>query len=328
MDPQSNDMEAAGAPVSPGVEPFARTLSRQGLSLLRGETTTLQINVGLLCNLACRHCHLEGGPARAEIMDAATAAGVVEFARRNRFQTIDITGGAPELNPHIEALIEGLAEGTPHLLVRTNLTALEGAQWDRFIQRCKKHHATLIASLPALNANQTDTQRGAGVFGRSLTALKTLNAAGYGMDGSGLVLAIVANPVGAFAPADQAQTEKRFRDVLQKKWGIAFSRLFSFGNAPLGRFRRWLQATGQFDDYLAGLAGRFNPDAVASLMCRNSLSVDWQGCLYDCDFNIAAGLPLGGRRVHIADMDGPPLAGTPVAVAEHCYACTAGAGFT
>lgn len=328
MGRQNDRTETAMVPVLHGVEPFERTLFGHGLSLLRAETTTLQINVGFLCNLLCRHCHLEAGPARAEIMDAGTAAGVIAFARKNKFQSIDITGGAPELNPHIEVLIEGLAAVSPCLLVRTNLTAMDGERWDRFIQLCKKHGATLIASLPSLNRGQTDSQRGEGVFDRSVAALKALNAAGYGVDGSRLALALVANPVGAFAPAAQQQAEKRYRDVLHKKWGIAFNRLFSFGNAPLGRFHQWLRMTGQFDDYLAGLAGRFNPEAVCSLMCRNTVSVNWQGYLYDCDFNIAADMPLGGRKIHITEMDVLSLPGSPVAVDDHCYACTAGTGFT
>ena len=316
----------AGAPSR--VEPFERLLSRYQLDLVRGETTTLQINVGLLCNLSCRHCHLEAGPSRVEIMDARTADEVMDYARRNRFRSIDITGGAPELNPHIGSLIGGLAAVTPHLLVRSNLTALDGAKWDHFIQCCKTHKVTVIASLPSLNPNQTDAQRGDGVFERSVTAFRTLNAAGYGVEGSGLVLALVANPVGAFAPASQSQAEKRYREVLQRKWGVAFNRLFSFGNAPLGRFQSWLRETGQSDDYLEGLAGRFNPDAVGSLMCRNTVSVNWQGYLYDCDFNIAVDMPLGGRKIHITEMAGLPPGGSPIAVADHCYACTAGAGFT
>jgi radical SAM/Cys-rich protein len=309
-------------------EPFAAVILRHGPALLRAETTTLQVNVGFLCNLACRHCHLEAGPAREEIMDAATARDVIAFARRNRFQTIDITGGAPELNPHIEALIEGLAAAAPHLLVRTNLTALDAAKWSRFIQLCTKHSAVVIASLPSLNPGQTDAQRGEGVFMRSIEALQALNASGYGEEGSGLALALVANPVGAFAPVAQATAEKRYRDVLMKQWGVSFSRLFSFGNAPLGRFRRWLTTTGQLDDYLARLAVRFNPDAMAGLMCRTAVSVNWDGFLYDCDFNIAASLPLGGKRMHVGEADVRSLAGAPVALADHCYACTAGAGFT
>jgi radical SAM/Cys-rich protein len=310
------------------LEPFGRKLFSHNLTLNRGKTTTLQINVGLLCNLICKHCHLEAGPQRRNVMNAETVAQVAAYAAENRFATIDITGGAPELNPHIEDMIARLAPLTSRLLIRTNLIAVEGRQWERYIDLCRKNSAVFIASLPSLNEAQNDAQRGAGSFARMILALQKLNSRGYGIAGSGLELNLASNPAGAFLNTSQAQAEKRFHDILQKKWGISFTSLYNFNNVPLGRFRRWLQKTGQLDDYLAKLATLFNPCSVSSIMCRSSVSIDWQGYLFDCDFNIASELYLGGHKIHVTQMAGKPLAGSPIMVGDHCYACTAGAGFT
>ena len=292
------------------------------------ERTTLQINVGLTCNLGCRHCHLEAGPHRTEAMDIETVEHVVAFAAANRFAAIDITGGAPELNPHLGEIITRLAPHCSRLMVRTNLTTLRGEAWERFIALCRETGVVLIASFPAINAGQTDSQRGEGTFPHLIDALKGLNKIGYGRKGSGLELDLVSNPTGAFLPGSQGEAEKRFRTVLESRWGVSFNHLYHFANAPLGRFRDWLTETGNLEGYLKKLVEKFNPCVVPSLMCRNLLSVDWEGYLYDCDFNLAAGLGLGGRRTHITQMTAPPEAGSPIAVSDHCYACTAGAGFT
>jgi radical SAM/Cys-rich protein len=314
--------------ISSAIESFDQKLTRQNLTLTRGETTTLQINVGLLCNLTCKHCHLEAGPSRKEIMDAETVDQVIAYAQQNRFQTIDITGGAPELNPHIEEMLAKLAPLTSRLLIRSNLTALTGERWECLITLCKNLYAVIIASLPSINQDQTDSQRGEGTFQRSIISLKKLNSIGYGIEGSGLELDLVSNPVGAFLPAAQKQAAKRYKDVLQKKWGITFNNLYNFSNVPLGRFRNWLQTTNQMDDYLMKLAAQFNPCSVTSIMCRNTVSINWQGYFYDCDFNIASEQYLGGNKIHVSQMAGLPAYGLPVMVGEHCYACTAGAGFT
>jgi radical SAM/Cys-rich protein len=310
------------------IEPFRTMLAKHGLKLERAKTTTLQINVGLLCNQTCRHCHLEAGPARNELMDERTIEATVSFAKRFRFQTIDLTGGAPELHPHLPAIITDLAPLAGRLIVRTNLSALEETNPDRLIETFKRHRAVVIASFPALNPGQTESQRGTGSFRTSIQALKRLNAAGYGREGSPMELDLVSNPTGAFLPPSQEQAEKRFRAVLEEKWGVVFNQLYTFANVPLGRFGRWLVKTGNFDRYVGRLASHFNPCAVEGLMCRTLLSVAWDGTLYDCDFNLAKGLHMGGRKMGISELKSPPKPGVPIATADHCYTCTAGSGFT
>jgi radical SAM/Cys-rich protein len=320
------DNNAAKALQSP--EPFDRTLIKNNLVLKRLETTALQINTGFLCNLTCRHCHLESGPDRREIMSEETARQIIAFAAKNHFISIDITGGAPELNPNIRELIAGLSPLTPRLMLRTNLTALRGEAWDSFIDYCIEHRVVLIASFPSLNSAQTDSQRGDGIFQQAIASLKKLNSAGYGMEGSGLELDLASNPGGAFLPDSQLRVEKRFHEILSCKWGIAFNKLYTFNNAPLGRFRRWLTLSGNMEAYLKKLEQQFNPCTAAHLMCRTMLSVDWQGYLYDCDFNLAAGYYLSGKKIHVTGMDCLPAGGSPIAVGDHCYACMAGAGFS
>lgn len=310
------------------VESFRRTLFKHGLRLERGQTTTLQINVGLLCNQVCKHCHLEAGPKRTELMDEKTLDEIVGFAQRVSFDIIDITGGAPELHPRLFTMIERLAPLTRRLMVRSNLSALEENEPDRFIDLFATRKAVVVASLPSLNPAQLESQRGKGVFVKSINALKRLNAAGYGKEGTGLELDLVSNPPGAFLPPKQAQAEERFRVLLKKKWDIVFNNLFTFANVPLGRFRQWLQTSGNLQSYLERLASSFNPCVVEGLMCRTLVSVDWDGYLYDCDFNLAKGLAMAGRKTHISEMQGPPEPGAPIAVADHCYTCTAGSGFT
>lgn len=310
------------------MEPFQAALARHGLSLKRGRTSTLQINMGLLCNQVCRHCHLEAGPGRKELMNESTMAEVIAYAERTHFEIIDITGGAPELHPDLIPFIDRLAPLSSRLMVRSNLSAMEDSDPERFVQEFRKHRVVVVASLPSPHPGQTDAQRGVGVFEKCLRGLKRLNEAGYGNEAKELELNLVSNPTGAFLPPPQAQAEKRFRELLMKKWGIHFNRLFTFANAPLGRFRQWLGASGNLESYLLRLAGEFNPCAVDGLMCRSLVSVSWDGNVYDCDFNLARALPLGGFRTHVSGMNGPPQPGSPIAVGDHCYTCTAGAGFT
>jgi radical SAM/Cys-rich protein len=310
------------------VESFRLTLSRHGLALTRGQTNILQINVGLLCNQACRHCHLEAGPSRKEVMDLDTVDEVVAFAQRGHFQVIDITGGAPELNPNLTSMIARLSPLAPRVMLRSNLTALTDGKRDYLMELYKEHRIVIVASFPSLNMTQSEAQRGEGIFDKSIAALKKLNSMGYGQNGSDLEIDLVSNPTGAFLPASQAQEEKRFRRDLQRKWGIVFNHVYTFANVPLGRFRQWLQHSGNLEKYLQNLASRFNPCAVQGLMCRTLISVSWDGYLYDCDFNLAKGLYMGGRKTHVSEIAGPPKPGTPIAVSDHCYACTAGSGFT
>jgi len=310
------------------MEPFGEALLRHDLQLSRDRTAALQVNVGLKCDLSCGHCHLEAGPGRDEMMGRATMDAVIDCARRFHFTSIDITGGAPELVPEIEHLVRALALLTPRLVVRSNLIALNNGRGEGLCKLYRDLKVVLAASLPATNASQTEALRGAGVWEKSIATLRRLNALGYGLEGGDLELDLVSNPAGAFLPASQLQAEKKFRSDLMRKYGISFNRLYTFANVPLGRFRTFLERSGNLDGYLAKLAAGFNPCTVAGLMCRTQLSVDWNGRLHDCDFNLAAGLPHGGQETLISALCALPEPGTPIQVGDHCYACTVGSGFT
>ncbi|NIQ38461.1 MAG: radical SAM/Cys-rich domain protein [Proteobacteria bacterium] len=310
------------------IEPFSQFLSRNGLNLVRERTCTLQINVGLLCNQACRHCHLEAGPGRREVMNVETVCHVVDYARRGRFEVADITGGAPELNPNLVRLIRKLSHAVPRVMVRSNLTALSDGRRDFLMEFCKEHRVAIVASFPSLDLSQAESQRGQGTFKESIAVLNKLNSLGYGQEGSGLELDLVSNPTGAFLPPTQGQAEMRFRKEIDRRWGIVFNHLYTFANVPLGRFRSWLLRSDNLGEYMERLASQFNPKALEGVMCRTLVSVSWEGYLYDCDFNLSQDLSIDGRKIHVSQMAGPPEPGTPIAVSDHCYACTAGTGFT
>ncbi len=318
---------ATPIPQAPGVEPFPETLAFHGRELRRGETATLQVNLGLLCNQECRHCHLSAGPGRPEVMGPETMDAVVAYASRVRFPVIDVTGGAPELVPGLEGLLERLAPLAGRLLLRSNLTAL-AERADELIPFLAAHRVSIVTSFPSTNRGQTDAQRGEGTWEACVAMLRRLNASGYGQEGTGLELDLVSNPAGAFLPPAQAQAEERFRRDLARRWGVSFSHLYTFANVPLGRFRAWLRHSGNLEGYLDRLARAFNPCTVDGLMCRSLVSVGWDGTLYDCDFNLARGLPLGGRRTSVSELAGVPAPGSAIATGDHCYACTAGSGFT
>ena len=312
---------------TPEITPFKSTLSKHNLALIRKPTNTLQLNLGFLCNQTCRHCHLDAGPGRKEIMDADTLEEVVAYAQRSHFEIVDITGGAPELNPHLTKLIEKISALAPRIMLRSNLSALK-ENMSRLIDSLKSHRVVIVASFPSLNVSQTNSQRGEGIFEESIEVLKALNTVGYGRNGSGLELNLVSNPTGAFLPPSQEQTEKRYHQILEKKWGVTFNSLFNFANVPLGRFRRWLIQTGNFENYMQTLVSNFNPCAIEGLMCRTLVSISWDGYLHDCDFNLARGLYMCGNKIHASEMPGPPEPGTPIVTADHCYTCAAGSGFT
>jgi len=261
-------------------------------------------------------------------MDLKTVNEIVSYVKRGHFETVDITGGAPELNPNITKLIEKLSHLVQRVMIRSNLSALNDGKRDYLFELFREHHVVIVASFPSLNETQTDSQRGYGTFRKSIDALKRLNTLGYGKDGNGLELNLVSNPTGAFLPPSQSQLEMRFCQVLEKKWGVSFNNLFAFANAPLGRFREWLLQSGNFERYMEKLASCFNPCAVEGVMCRKMVSVSWNGYLYDCDFNQASELYMGGEKTHITEMPGNPESGNPIAVADYCYTCTAGSGFT
>ncbi len=307
--------------------PFRSKLAKHHLELTRKPTHTLQINLGLLCNQTCRHCHLDAGPGRNENMDSDTLNAVVAYAQRSHFETIDITGGAPELNPLLADLIGKVSVLASRIMLRSNLSALK-KNMSRLINALKSHRVTIVASFPSLNVTQTDSQRGDGIFEESIAVLQELNTIGYGRKGSGLELNLVSNPTGAFLPPSQEKTENRYHQILGKKWNVTFNRLFTFANVPLGRFRQWLIQSGNFEKYMQKVVSNFNPCAVEGLMCRTLVSVSWDGYLYDCDFNLAKGLYMDGKKIHVSEMPGPPRSGTPIITADHCYTCAAGSGFT
>jgi radical SAM/Cys-rich protein len=323
----SSDTITANQDAAFGVVPFKATLAQHHLALVRNNTHTLQINLGFLCNQVCRHCHLDAGPGRKENMDAHTVDAVISYAGRSNFETIDITGGAPELNPHLPRLIAEIAPHAARIMIRSNLSALKDRLPD-LAELLQHHRVTIVASLPSVNITQTDSQRGAGIFQESVAVLKQLNKIGYGSPNSDLVLDLVSNPTGAYLPPTQEQAEKRFHQVLESRWGVAFNNLYNFANVPLGRFRDWLIKSGNLEKYLSNLSAGFNACAVEGLMCRSLVSVGWDGYLYDCDFNLARGLPMGGRKIHVSEMTGAPKRGSLIATADHCYTCTAGPGFT
>ena len=310
------------------IDPFAVTLQSHGLKLERSQTTTLQVNVGLLCNQVCKHCHLSAGPTRSELMSRETMEEVVAFARRASFQVVDITGGAPELNPCLADMIEAFSAVAPRIIVRSNLTGLDDGDHEFLIEVCRSRKVVIAASLPALHPSQVEAQRGKGVFDKSLSVLKKLNAIGYGTPETGLELNLVSNPSGAFLPLAQDKAERKFRFDLQRKWGIVFNHLYALANVPLGRFRNWLIESGNLTNYMQKLASQFNPCTIEGLMCRSLLSVSWDGYVYDCDFNQVQDIPAANRKMHVSQLNGPPPPGTPIAISDHCYACTAGSGFT
>jgi radical SAM/Cys-rich protein len=310
------------------LQPFQSCLTQQGLFLTRGECTTLQVNVGLLCNQSCRHCHLDAGPARNEIMTEKTVKDVIDLAARFKFAIIDITGGAPEMNPHIETLVRRLAPLTQTLILRSNLTAIAAKNKESLLELLVGNRVTIVASLPSLNEVQTEAQRGINSFAASINTLKKLNRFGYGLPDTDLKLNLVSNPTGAFLPAAQDQVEKRFRRMLAEKWGVSFNELYTFANVPLGRFLYWLQDSGNLENYILKLASNFNQCTLEGLMCRSLISVSWDGYLFDCDFNQSLQLYMDREKKHISELYDLPSPGKTIAVSDHCYTCTAGSGFT
>jgi radical SAM/Cys-rich protein len=304
---------------------FRDALARHGTGLARAPLRELQINVGRLCNQACSHCHVDAGPKRTEIMTWNTMARILAWTRAARVRQVDITGGAPELNPGFRRLVDGLRDLGAAVTARCNLTVLlEPGQEDLGAWYAARR-IRLVASLPCYTRENVDAQRGDGVFARSIEALTRLNRLGYGRDPE-LVLDLVYNPNGAFLPGNQARLEAAYKARLGQEFGIAFNRLLTLANLPINRFARFLHRTGRYDDYLRLLADNFNPATVPQLMCRHLVSVDWTGRVYDCDFNQMLDLPLGGRARYLWELDPATLEGARIATGSHCFGCTAGAG--
>ncbi|MCP4442203.1 MAG: radical SAM/Cys-rich domain protein [Aureispira sp.] len=290
----------------------------------------LQINVGYLCDLTCEHCHVDAGPTRKEIMTKETFQYCLDVIKEAKIKTIDLTGGAPEMNPDFEWFIEEVRKISQdiEIIIRSNLTILVSNQKFRtFPEFFKKHRLTIIASLPCYTAENTDKQRGDKVFVRSIEALQNLNALGYGQEGTELPLHLVYNPGGAFLPGDQAGLEADYKRILKEQYNVEFNSLYTITNLPISRFLETLLEDEKFDTYMALLVDSFNPTAAESVMCRNTLSVSWDGQLYDCDFNQM--LQLGTETSapqHIKDFDATALANRNIVLGQHCYGCTAGAG--
>ena len=299
----------------------------------RDRLDTLQLNLGYLCNLSCIHCHVAAGPRRTELMDRETMALALRVAERHGVRNLDVTGGSPEMNPHFRWLVAEARGAGLHVMDRLNPTIMQepGYQWvGGFLA---EHRVEAIASLPCHSQANVDEQRGQGVFEASIRALQSLNALGYGHAGSGLVLNLVYNPNGAFLPPDQQQLQADYTRLLHDNFGIVFNQLFALANMPIQRYGSWLLSKGHFAPYMATLKQAHQPGNLAGVMCRSLVSVDYQGYLYDCDFNQMLHLPLGADapaaatspRPHLRDLlvDSPTRR---IATAQHCYGCTAGQG--
>ncbi|ODT46818.1 MAG: radical SAM protein [Nitrospira sp. SCN 59-13] len=308
--------------------PFEQQLEQAGLAPLYATgITVFQINVGKLCNQTCRHCHVDAGPDRTERMSRETAEFCIAALAKTDIPTVDITGGAPELNQNFRWLVEQARALGRHVMDRCNLSVLLIPSQSDLAEFLAQHRVEVVASLPSYQARQTDAQRGEGIFEKSIEGLRLLNRLGYGREGSGLLLNLVHNPVGAFLPPKQETIEMQFRKELRGKHGIEFNHLYTITNMPVSRFREFLVDSGNYDGYMERLANAFNPAAAAGVMCRHTLSVGWDGTLFDCDFNQMLNLPVDqGAPAHIRDFDPAQLHHRRIVTRNHCYGCTAGAG--
>ncbi len=311
-----------------GMSLFAQTLRHHALTLRRERTQVLQINVGKKCNQTCTHCHVNAGPARTEIMTRDTMDGIIEWLSHTDILKIDITGGAPEINPNFRYLVERIKTLQParHIMDRCNLTILFEPGQENLAGFLAHHRVEIIASLPCYSQTNVDTQRGDGVFKKSIRALQRLNALGYGRDAN-LLLHLVYNPLGAHLPGSQSGLEAAYKKELEQRFGIVFNRLYTLVNVPIARFAAWLQRTGQLEKYQELLSNAFNPDTVANLMCRTMLNVDWRGEVYDCDFNQMLDLKWSVKHPsYLWEFDPEQVVDWPIITGDHCIACTAGAG--
>ena len=308
---------------------FKDKIAQTGQFPLKAKTLEiLQINLGYMCNQVCAHCHVDAGPDRKEIMSKETMQQCLNVIAQTGAHTLDLTGGAPEMNPDFRWFVEAAsAAGIKDFIVRSNLTIIRAnKKYHDLPEFFAKHGVHVVSSMPHYTQGKTDKQRGDGVFNASIEALKMLNKVGYGMPGNDLKLDLVYNPSGAYLPGDQAALEKDFKKALDTDFGIQFNALFAITNLPISRFLDYLVASGNFEDYMYSLVDAYNPAAVAGVMCTNTLSVSWDGYLYDCDFNQMLGLKVAAKARHIKDYDTALLEGREVVISQHCYGCTAGAG--
>jgi radical SAM/Cys-rich protein len=308
---------------------FESKLHESGLAPLRAECIKiLQVNLGKLCNMTCDHCHVDAGPDRREIMQRVTIDACLDVLRdQPRIKTLDLTGGAPEMNPHFRDIVRKARALGRHVIDRCNLTILLAKGYEDMPDFLAEHEVEIVASLPCYLEENTDAQRGGGAFKKSLEALRRLNDLGYGVEGSGRMLTLVYNPIGASLPPDQRKLEAAYHRELDSRYGVRFNRLFTITNMPISRFLDYLVRTDQHDQYMQALVDAFNLAAVSGLMCRSTLSVGWDGRLYDCDFNQMLEIGVSDScPTSIRDFDNASLFRRVIAVGQQCYGCTAGAG--
>ena len=309
-------------------DPFVERLNDCGVFPLRAAgIDILQMNITRQCNLACKHCHVQAGPQRTEMMSRETMMHCIEAAGRKEISTIDITGGAPEMHPDLKWLIGELFALKKRVIVRSNLLVMLEPAYRHFMDVFAANKVELVGSLPDYHAERADRQRGDGTFASVIQAIRALNEKSFGVPDSGLYLHLVHNPVGAYLPGPQCALEAEYRRVLHDVHGLQFNTLFCLVNSPIGRYRDYLKRSGNLSDYMRTLQCAFNPQTVNGVMCKKTLSVGWDGSLYDCDFNQMLNLTVNsGAPKHIKDFDFEQLAGREIVVRSHCFACTAGAG--
>ncbi len=307
---------------------FEKKLEQQQLpSLQSTKIDTLQVNLGKLCNMTCEHCHVDAGPDRREIMTAETVQECLQALQHPAFQILDLTGGAPEMNPQFREMVSAARKLGKRVIDRCNLTILLAPGFQDLSKFLAEHQVEIVASLPCYLQENTDAQRGNGAFQKSIDALQRLNSLGYGTPDSALKLTLVYNPVGFSLPPDQSELEAAYQRELKTRFDIQFTNLITITNMPISRFLSELIQQEQFEEYMERLVSAFNPDTVSGLMCRSILSVDWEGYLYDCDFNQMLNLPITvSERRHIRDFNYHDLVDRNINSSQHCYGCTAGAG--
>jgi radical SAM/Cys-rich protein len=298
-------------------------------AIRRNALEIIQVNLGYLCNLSCTHCHVNAGPKRTESMDKSTVDLIVDFIEKENIRILDLTGGAPEMNPNFKYLVAKARKLDVTVIDRCNLVILEEPGYEDLAQFLAENRVEITASLPCYLEDNVDRQRGKGTFSASLAALKKLNGLGYGLAGSGLLLNLVFNPQGASLPPGQQALEQAYKKHLLEHYGIVFNKLFAMANLPIQRFGSMLISKGLFNGYIRLLKDNHRPENLNGVMCRNTLSIDWQGYVYDCDFNQMLRLPLGaasGEKIHLSRLGSRSWQGSPISVGLHCYGCTAGQG--
>lgn len=312
-----------------GLERFSKKLRDAELLPLRPTKIEIfQLNLGKMCNQTCRHCHVDAGPDRTEIMTKETMQICLDLVKRHKFPKVDLTGGAPEMNPNFRWFVEELGKAGAHIIDRCNLTILlANKKYHDLPMFFKEHKVEVVSSLPHYSKNMTDRQRGGGVFDKSIKALQMLNEVGYGQESTGLTLNLVYNPSGCFLPGDQKTLQAEFKKRLKADFGIEFNNLFCITNMPISRYLEYLIESGNYESYMTTLVNAFNPEAAKGVMCRNTLSIGWDGFIYDCDFNQMLDLKVeSSAPQHIQDFDLTALESRNIVIGQHCYGCTAGSG--